>query len=327
MKISKLASVFATLAWTFSATSGASAEEYPTRSIRLVVPFAPGGGNDTLARIYGQKLSESLGQAVVVENRPGAGTTLATAQVARATPDGYTLLLSSIASHAVSPYLYPNVGYDPIKDFAPIALLGIAPVILAVNVDVPAKSVAEFIKAAKANPGQFKFASGGVGSVMHTSGMVFSQAAGVQMLHVPYKGAGPAYIALMAHEVDMVIDTASALMPYIDIKAGRIRALAIARKSRLPEAPDLPTFAEAGMPAFEANGWYSIHAPAGTPPAIVAKLNKEIIRISNLPDVRERLRQLGTETVENNTPEHLTEFVRSELEKYKAVIKDAVPPG
>jgi tripartite-type tricarboxylate transporter receptor subunit TctC len=325
MKISELASVFATLAWAFTATSGASAEEYPTRTIRLVVPFAPGGGNDTLARIFGLKLSESLGQAVVVENRPGAGATLATAAVARATPDGYTLLLSSIASHAVSPYLYPSVSYDPIKDFAPIALIGIAPVIMAVNVDVPAKSVAEFIKEAKTNPGQFKFGSGGVGSVMHTSGMAFSQAAGVEMLHIPYKGAGPAYVALMAHEVDLVIDTASALMPYI--KSGEFRGLAIARKSRLPEAPDLPTFAEAGLPAFEANGWYSIHAPAGTPPAITAKLNKEIIRISNLPDVRERLRELGTETVAKNTPEDLTEFVRSEMEKYKKLFKDAVPPG
>jgi tripartite-type tricarboxylate transporter receptor subunit TctC len=325
MKISKLASVFATLAWAFTATSGASAEEYPTRTIRLVVPFAPGGGNDTLARIFGLKLSESLGRAVVVENRPGAGAILGTAEVARATPDGYTLLLSSIASHVVSPYLYRNVSYDPIKDFAPIALIGIAPVIMAVNVDVPANSVAEFIKAAKTNPGQFKFGSGGVGSVMHTSGIVFSQAAGVEMLHVPYKGAGPAYIALMAHEVDLVIDTASALMPYI--KTGKFRGLAIARKSRLPEAPDLPTFAEAGLPAFEANGWYSIHAPAGTPPAITTKLNKEIIRISNLPDIRERLRELGTETVAKNTPEDLTEFVRSEMEKYKNVLKDAVPPG
>jgi tripartite-type tricarboxylate transporter receptor subunit TctC len=192
---------------------------------------------------------------------------------------------------------------------------------MAVNVDVPAKSVAELITAAKAKPGQFKFASGGVGSVMHTSGMVFSQTAGVEMLHVPYKGAGPGYIGLMAGEVDLVIDTAAALMPYTS--TGKVRGLAIARTSRLPEAPDLPTFAEAGLPAFEANGWYSIHAPAGTSAAIVAKLNQEIVRISNLPDIRGRLRQLGTETVANNTPENLTAFVRSEMEKYKKVIKDA----
>jgi tripartite-type tricarboxylate transporter receptor subunit TctC len=328
MKRSKLGAVFVALAWAltwaFSAASGAIAEEYPTKTIRLIVPFAPGGGNDTLARIFGQKLAESLGQAVVVENRPGAGTTLATAQVARTAPDGYTLLLSSIASHAVSPHLYNDVKYDPINDFAPIAFLGIAPVIMAVNLDVPAKSVAEFIRAAKAKPGHFKFASGGVGSVMHTSGMVFSQVAQVEMLHVPYKGAGPGYIGLMAGEVDLAIDTAAALMPYTG--SGKVRGLAIARKSRLPEAPDLPTFAEAGLPGYEANGWYSMHAPAGTPPAIVAKLNQEIVRISNLPDIQERLRQLGTETVADNTPERLTAFVRSEMEKYGKVIKDAAAP-
>ncbi|GAA4328957.1 tripartite tricarboxylate transporter substrate binding protein [Pigmentiphaga soli] len=311
----------ATLASMFAIAPGARAQAYPTRPIRLIVPFAPGGGNDTLARLFGQKLTESLGQAVVIENRPGAGTTIATAQVARAAPDGYTLLLSSIASHAVSPNLYRNPGYDPIKDFAPVALLGIAPVILAVNVDVPAHSVGELIKLAKARPGDLKFASGGVGSVMHTSGMVFSQVAGVQMLHVPYKGAGPGYVALMAHEVDLVIDTAAALMPYVS--TGKVRGLAIARKTRMPEAPDLPTFAEAGLPEFEANGWYSIHAPAGTPAPVIDKLNREINRISNMPDVKERLRQLGTEVAPDNTPENLTAFVRSELAKYTQVIKNS----
>jgi tripartite-type tricarboxylate transporter receptor subunit TctC len=300
-----------------------SAQEYPTRPIRLMVPFAAGGGNDTLARVFGQKLSESLGQSVVVENRAGAGATLATSQVARAAPDGYTLVLSSIASHAVSPHLYKSVDYDPIKDFAPIAMLGIAPVIMAVNNNVPAKSVSEFIAAAKAKPGEFKFASGGVGSVMHTAGVAFSQAAGIQMLHVPFRGAGPAYISLLAGDVDLAIDTAAALMPYTS--TGRFRGLAIARASRLPEAPDIPTFAEAGLPAFEANGWYSLHAPAGTPRAIIEKLNREIVRISELPDVRERLRQLGTETIPNNTPETLTQFVQSELEKYRRIMKDVAP--
>lgn len=298
-----------------------NAQEYPTKSIRLLVPFAPGGGNDTLARIFGQKLSESYGQQVLVDNRPGAGTTIATALAARSTPDGYTLLLSSIASHAVSPNLYREPGYDPIKDFTPIAMLGIAPVVMAVNVNVPAKSVSEFVKLAKAKPGSFKYASGGVGSVMHTSAMVFSQVAGVDMLHVPYKGAGPGYVALLGQEVDLAIDTTAALLPLV--RSGKVRGLAIARKTRLPEAPDLPTFAEAGLPAYEANGWYSIHAPAGTPPAIAAKLNREIVRISNLPDVQERLRQLGTETVADNTPERLTAFVRSELAKYTKVIKAA----
>jgi len=323
MKPLKLASLSMPLvmaaAALFAAAPAAASDDYPKQPIRLIVPFAPGGGNDTLARLYGQKMSESLGQPVVIENRPGAGTTLATAQVARAAPDGYTLLLSSIASHAVSPHLYPDAKYDPVKDFAPVALIGIAPVIMAVNVDVPAKSVGEFIELAKAKPGDMKFASGGVGSVMHTSGVAFSQAAGVEMLHVPYKGAGPGYIALMAREVDLVIDTAAALMPFVS--TNKVRPLAISRASRLPEAPDLPTFIEAGLPSYDANGWYSIHAPAGTPPAVVAKLNKEIIRVSSLPDIKERLKQLGTETVADNTPEKLTEFVRAELEKYRKIIK------
>jgi tripartite-type tricarboxylate transporter receptor subunit TctC len=311
--------VAAAVALVFSANGTVRAEDYPTRPIRLIVPFAPGGGNDTLARLFGQKMSESLGQPVVIENRPGAGTTLATGQVARSAPDGYTLLLSSIASHAVSPYLFKNVTYDPIKDFAPVALIGIAPVVMAVNLDVPAKRVGEFIKLAKAKPGDMKYASGGVGSVMHTSAMVFSRTAGVEMLHVPYKGAGPGYIALMAREVDLAIDTAAAMLPYTS--TGKMRGLAIARKERLLEAPDLPTFAEEGLPEYEANGWYSIHAPAGTPPAIIAKLNKEVIRVSGLPDIKERLRQLGTETVADNTPEKLTAFVQTEMEKYKTVLK------
>jgi tripartite-type tricarboxylate transporter receptor subunit TctC len=303
------------------AASVVQAQEYPSKPIRLLVPFAPGGGNDTLARIFGQKLSESWGQQVIVDNRPGAGTTIATAMAARAAPDGYTLLLSSIASHAVSPNLYRAPGYDPLKDFTPVAMLGIAPVVMGVNVGVPAKSVSEFIKLAKAKPGNFKYASGGVGSVMHTSAMVFSQVAGVEMLHVPYKGAGPGYVALLGQEVDLAIDTTAALLPLV--RSGKVRGLAVARKSRLPDMPDLPTFAEAGLPGYDANGWYSIHAPGGTPPGIAAKLNKEIVRISTLPDVQERLRQLGTETVANNTPEQLTVFVRSELAKYTKVIQAA----
>lgn len=299
----------------------AAADNYPSRPISLIVPFAPGGGNDTLGRLFGQKLSESLGQSVVVENRPGAGTTIASAYVARSKPDGYTLLLSSIASHAVSPHLYRDPGYDPIKDFAPVALLGIAPVILAVNTDVPAHSVKELVELAKSKPGGLKFGTGGVGSVMHTSGMVFSQTADIEMLHVPYKGAGPAYIALMSGEVDLVIDTAAALMPHI--KGGKLRGLAISRAERLPDAPDLPTFSEEGMPGFQANGWYSIHAPAGTPDSIIRKLNGEIVQIMKTPEVQERLKQLGTEVVEDNSPEKLAEFGRAELEKYEAVIKKA----
>jgi tripartite-type tricarboxylate transporter receptor subunit TctC len=321
MNVRNLVCTIAAVALAYTALQSVQAQEYPTKSVRLLVPFAPGGGNDTLARIFGQKLSEAWGQQVIVDNRPGAGTTIATAMAARAAPDGYTLLLSSIASHAVSPNLYREPGYDPIKDFSPIAMLGIAPVVMGINVSVPARSVSEFIVLAKSKPGALKYASGGVGSVMHTSAMVFSQVAGVDMLHVPYKGAGPGYVALLGGEVDLAIDTTAALLPLV--RSGKVRGLAVARRTRLPDVPDLPTFAEAGLPGYEANGWYSIHAPAGTPPSITTKLNREIVRISNLPEIQERLRQLGTESVANNTPEQLTAFVRSELAKYTKVIKAA----
>ena len=302
------------------AVSAVCAQDYPQKPIRLLVPFSTGGGNDTLGRVFGQKFTDAWGQSVIFENRPGAGGTLATALVARAAADGYTLLISSIATHAVSPHLYRDPGYDPLKDFAPIALLGIAPVVMGVNLAVPAKSVPEFITLAKTKPGTFKYGSGGTGSVMHTSAMVFSQVAGVEMLHVPYKGAGPAYIALVGSEVDLVIDTTAALLPLV--RSGRVRALAVARKTRMPEAPEIPTFAEAGLPAYEANGWYSMHAPAGTPPAIIARLNAEILRTMKQPDMQERFRQLGLDGG-GGTPEQLTAFVRSEFAKYAKVIKDA----
>ncbi|MGH8616743.1 MAG: Bug family tripartite tricarboxylate transporter substrate binding protein [Burkholderiales bacterium] len=309
------------IALTLAALSaGAQAQGYPNRPIRLIVPFTTGGGNDTLARLFGQKLTEAWGQTVVVENRPGAGGTIGTALVATAPPDGYTLLISSIATHAVSPQLYKDPGYDPLKNFTPIALLGVAPVVMGVNQSVPAKTVAEFIALAKAKPGALKYGSGGNGSVMHTAGMVFSQAAGISMLHVPYKGAGPAYIALGGTEVDVVIDTTAALLPLI--RSGRVRGLAVARKSRLTDFPELPTFAEAGLPGYEANGWYSMHAPAGTSPEIVARLNQEINRILALPDVQERYRLLSTDGTPG-TPAQLDAFVKSERAKYVKVIKDA----
>ncbi len=319
MKLHTLISAFAALIVTSLATATV-AQEYPTKSIRLLVPFATGGGNDTLGRVFGQKFSDAWGQSVVVENRPGAGGTLATALVARAPADGYTLLLSSIATHAVSPHLYRDPGYDPLKDFAPIALLGVAPVVMGINLSIPAKSVQEFITLAKVKPGGFKYGSGGNGSVMHTAAMVFSQAAGVEMLHVPYKGAGPAYVALVGSEIDLVIDTTAALLPLV--RSGRVRALAVARRTRMPEAPEIPTFMEAGLPAYEANGWYSMHAPAGTPAAIIARLNAEIARAMKQPDMQERFKQLGLDGG-GGSPEQLTQFVRSEFAKYARLIKDA----
>ena len=293
---------------------------YPSRPVRLIVPYPPGGGNDTLARIFGQKLAESWGQQVVVDNRPGAGTIIGTQLAARAAPDGYTLLLSSIATHAVAPNLYRNPGYDPVKDFTPVTLLAVAPTVLCTNVSVPAKSVQELIALARAKPGELKFASGGSGTAPHMAGEIFASMTGIKLLHVPYKGGGPAIAGLIGGETSMMFDTAASILPHV--KGGKLRALAIARPARLPEYPELPTFSDAGVNGYEVNAWYSVHAPAGVPREIVAKVNGELRRILELPDVKERLKQLGSEGV-GNTPEEFASFVRAESAKYAKAIRAA----
>src|SRR5688500_15215817 len=295
-------------------------QAYPTRPVRLIVPYPPGGGNDTFARLFGQKLTESWGQQIVIDNRPGAGTLIGTQLAARAAPDGYTLLLSSIATHAVAPNLYRNPGYDPLKDFTPVTLLAVAPTVLCVNTAVPARSVQELIALEKAKPGELKFASGGSGTAPHMAGEIFANMTGIRLLHVPYKGGGPAIAGLIGGETTMMFDTAASILPHV--KGGKLRALAIARSARLPEYPDLPTFAEAGVKGYEVNAWYSVHAPAGVAKDIVAKVNRELVRILALPDIKEKLRQLGSEGV-GNTPEEFGRFVRDESAKYARAIKEA----
>jgi tripartite-type tricarboxylate transporter receptor subunit TctC len=293
---------------------------YPARPVRLIVPYPPGGGNDTLARLFGQKLTESWGQQVVVDNRPGAGTIIGTQLAARAAPDGYTLLLSSIASHAIAPNLYRNPGYDPVKDFTPVTLLAIAPTVLCVNLAVPARSVQELIALARAKPGELKFASGGSGTPPHMAGEIFAAMTGIRLLHVPYKGGGPAIAGLIGGETSMMFDTAASILPHV--KGGKLRSLAIARAARLPEYPDLPTFTEAGVKGYEVNAWYSVHAPAGVPREIVAKVNRDLVRALQLADIKERLKLLGSEGV-GNSPEEFGKFVRVESGKYAKAIKDA----
>lgn len=298
----------------------ASAQGYPTKPVRLIVPYPPGGGNDTLARLFGAKLTEAWGQQIVVDNRGGAGTTIGTSLAARAVPDGYTILLSSIATHAISPNLYSKPGYDPIRDFAPITLLAIAPTVLCVNPAVPASSVKELIALAKAKPGDLKYASGGNGTPPHMAGVIFASMTGIKLLHVPYKGGGPAIAGLVGGETTMMFDTAASILPHV--RAGRLKALAIARPSRLSEYPNLQTFTEAGVKGYEVNAWYSMHAPAGTPAPIVAKWNKELARILKLPDIEQRLKQLGSESV-GNSPEEFAKFVRVESAKYAKAIKES----
>ena len=300
-----------------AATSGPA---YPTKPIRLIVPYPPGGGNDTLARLFGVKLTEAWGQQVVVDNRPGAGTIIGTQLAARAIPDGYTLLLSSIATHAIAPNLYAKPGYDPVKDFAPITLLAVAPTVVCVNPSVPARTLKELIGLAKAKPGELKFASGGSATPPHMAGEIFASMTGIRLVHVPYKGGGPAHAGLLGGEANMMFDTAASILPHV--RAGKLRALAIARSQRLTEYPDLPTFAEAGVTGYEVNAWYSMHAPAGVPKEIIAKVNRELVRILKLPDIRERLKVLGSEGI-GDTPEEFAKFVRAESAKYAKAIREA----
>jgi tripartite-type tricarboxylate transporter receptor subunit TctC len=245
---------------------------------------------------------------------------IGTEAVAKSAPDGYTILLSSIATHALSPNLYSRVPYDPIKDFAPITLLGIAPTVLVINKDIAAKDLRELIAMAKAKPGELAYASGGNGTPPHINAEVFKAVAGVDLLHVAYKGGGPALADLAAGRVHVMLDTAASAMSHV--RAGRLRALAISAPKRSPEYPDLATFAEAGLPSYDTNAWYSMHAPAGTPAEIVRKLSAELIAILKEPQIVERFRQLSTDPV-GNSPEAFADFVKAELDKYARVIKAA----
>ena len=298
--------------------ASAAAAEYPVKPVRLIVPYPPGGGNDTISRLLAPKFAESMGQQLIIDNRPGAGTTIGTALAARAAPDGYTIVMSSVATHAMAPQLYAHPGYDPIKDFSAVTLLAITPMMLAVGAGSPHKSLSDVINAAKAAPGKLSYGSGGNGTPPHLSTAIFTEKAGIQMVHVPYKGSGPALVDVMAGQLMMIIDTAASVTPHV--RSGKMRGIAITGKRRWPDLPEVPTFAEGGLADYDASAWYSIHAPAGTPKAIIARLNVELARIVKLPDIGERLRLLSAEAV-GNTPEQLDAFVKSEADKWGRVIK------
>lgn len=294
------------------------AQTYPSQPIHMVVPFPPGGGNDAIGRMVAQKMAEGLGQPVVVVNRGGAGTTIGTAYAAKAAPDGYTILLSSVTSHALAPHLYANPGYDPIQDFAPVSMLASTPYLMTVGAGQPYRSVQDVIKAAKAKPGALTFASGGVGSNTHLAGAIFEGLTGTRLLHVPYKGSGPALTDLMGNQVTMMFDTATAATQ--NVVGGKLRALAVTGPQRLRNLPDVPTFSEAGVPDFNATSWYSIHVPAGTPAPIIAKLNAEVNRVLSLPDVKDRFGKISAEPA-GGTSAQLGEFVKQEYDRWGALIK------
>jgi len=290
---------------------------FPTRPIRLISPFAPGGGNDIISRSLGAAISKGLGQSIVVDNRPGANTIVAMEILARATPDGYTLLTTS-SSQATNATLYAKLPYDSIKDFSPVSLIGVSPLVVAVNPALPIKTVGELIAAARARPGGIMYPSAGTGNSTHLGGALFAAMADIQLTHVPYKGLGPGLLDLMAGRLQVVFSTAPSAIPHI--KTGRLRGLAVTTAARSGLVPQLPTVAEAGIPGYEAGSWYGIIAPAGTPRPVVARLNQEITAVLATPDFREQLMAAGADPAPN-TPEQFAAYLKSEIAKWAKVIK------
>ena len=294
-------------------------QAYPSRPIRLIVPFAAGGGVDLTARAIAQSLTEAWGQPVVVDNRAGANGTIGVEIAAKSPPDGYTLTVIS-ASHSVNVSLYKNLPYDLVRDFAPVTQTTMQPYVLVVNPKIPAASVGDVIALAKAKPDSLNYGSSGIGGLSHLSGALFAAQANIRLTHIPYKGGAPALQDVVGGQIEMLFSTL--LQSHAQISAGKLRTLAVTTAARSPAAPQLPTMIEAGMPGFVVTGWYGILAPAGTPATIVAKLNKEVVRILRTPEVRDRLASDGSEPV-GSTPEEFAAHIRSEIAKWQKVILEA----
>jgi tripartite-type tricarboxylate transporter receptor subunit TctC len=293
------------------------AQTYPARPVHLIVPFPPGGVTDLVGRIIAQRLSEGLGQTVVVENRGGGAGSIGAQLAAKAAPDGYTLFMGT-ATHAINATLMPNAGYDLTKDFVPISLVASVPLLLAVHPSLPAKDVASLVALARAQPGKLNFASGSSGSASHLAGEMLKTAAKVDMTHVPYKGGGPALQDVIAGHVPMMFENMPSILPHV--QAGRLRGLAVTGARRSSAAPELPTMIESGYPGFEAGSWYGLYAPAGTPPEIVTKLHAELARALEKPEMRNQLSAQGAEPI-GNSPQEFAAFIRAEIDKWAAVIR------
>ncbi|HUL95135.1 MAG TPA: tripartite tricarboxylate transporter substrate binding protein [Usitatibacter sp.] len=296
----------------------AHAETYPAKPIHFVVPYPAGGPLDLVARLLGQKVSEAFKQPVVVENRPGAGGNIGADVVAKSAPDGYTLLMGAVATHAINPTLYASIPYNATKDFIPVTQVASTPNVLVVNPQLPVANVREFIAYAKAHPGQLNFGSGSTGSAGHLAGELFKTMAGVEMTHVPYKGAAPAMNDLIGGQIQLMFDNLASSLA--QVRAGKIRALAVTTAKRSPLAPELPTIAESGLPGFDISTWFGIFVPAGTPPGIVAQLHDEFVRALAAPEVRSRMLELGAEPV-GSTPQQFAAYIQAEAQKYARVIK------
>ena len=309
------ASLFLTLG---VAGDRAHAQTYPNKSIRLIVPFPPGGPADILSRAIGQKLTDSWGQQVVVDNRAGAGGTIGSDLAAKGAPDGYTLLMGFVGTHAINPSLYSSLPYDNVKSFEPVSLVATATIILVLHPSLPAKSVKELIALAKSKPGELTFGSPGNGTPQHLAGELFNTMAGVKMTHVPFKGAVPAINDLLGGRISLIFSSAPPALPHV--ATGKLRALAVTSGKRSSVSPDLPTVAESGLPGFEVINWYGVLAPARTPKTVVEKLNAEISKIMKMPDVKDRLSSVGIEAF-SGTPAQFATFIKEETAKWAKVVK------
>jgi tripartite-type tricarboxylate transporter receptor subunit TctC len=305
---------------TLVAAADAAAEAFPTRPIRLIVPYPPGGGTDIVGRVLGQKLHESLGQPFVIDNRGGAGGTIGTAVAAKSAPDGYTLLLVP-TSHVINPSIYAKLPYDTEKDFAPITMVASAAILMAVHPSVPAKTVRDFVEAAKAHPQALaNYGSAGAGTVFHLTGELFKRLTGLSLQHVPYRGGAPTVTALLAGEIPLAFETMLALQPHV--RAGTLRALAVTSPRRSAMMPEIPTTAEAGFPPLVADNSYALFAPAGTPTPVLAQLHDATVAVLALPEVRDRLREQGAEVVGKSAAE-LAAYVAAEIPKWAALARQA----
>ena len=293
---------------------------WPSKPIRYIVPFAPGGTTDILARVVGEKLGAALGQTIVVDNRPGQGGSAGAAELARAAPDGYTIGGGTISSHAINASLYDKLSYDPVTSFAPITLYATQPNVLLLHPSVPAATLAEFIALLKANPDKYSFGSAGIGTSQHISGELFKTMAGVKMQHVPYRGSGQMIPELLGGTLQVAVDNIATALPHM--KAGKLRALAVTTAQRSGVAPDVPTMAESGLASYELSSWQAVFAPAGTPPAIVERLYTEIAKILKLPDISKRLSDLGLD-LSGMPPAQLAALVKTEVPRLGKVVRDS----
>lgn len=308
-----------TLVLSLGLAATAAADTYPSRAIKVIVPFPAGQASDTIARLVGEQLGRALGQAVVVENRPGAGGNIGSEAGARSAPDGYTLTMAT-AALPISKNVYKKLPFDPARDFEPVSLMTVTPLVLIARPSLPANDVASLVDLARKQPGKLTFASSGQGTSHHLSGELLKAVAGVDILHVPYKGSAPAHVDLMGGSVDIMFDNILPVSPHV--KSGKLKALAVTTKSRAPSMPDVPTMAESGYPNFEAVAWFGLLAPAGTPAPIVERLSAEVNRILKSPEINARLTGMGA-NVMGTTPQEFSAFMKAEIEKWAPVVKRA----